>query len=163
MREREREREREGRERVRESRLDNGTLKANFRKGALVISKIKTKKFYGQYGDLVEQYDGSLSRMLNYILLPDIVQWRPTTKPWPYYRTRPFTELWEVSIEHLERMWHADRGRLHFQTPGPVPLRTCICSTCWDQSFSDLVVIFSDYAFRKFLGTFSICFDPLKS
>ena len=31
------------------------------------------------------------------------------TKYWPYYRTRPFTELWDVSIVHLRRVWHADR------------------------------------------------------
>ena len=33
---------------------------------------------------------------------------------------------------------------------------TCICSTCWDQSFSELVVILPDYALRISLGTFSI-------
>ena len=38
------------------------------------------------------------------------------------YRTRPFTEFWVVSIEHLRRVWHADRGRLLLRTPGPVPL-----------------------------------------
>ena len=27
-----------------------------------------------------------------------------------------------VSIEHLRRVWHADRGRLLRRTPGPVPL-----------------------------------------
>ena len=36
------------------------------------------------------------------------------------------------------------------------PFGTCICSTCWDQSFSELVVILPDYAPRKSLGTFSI-------
>ena len=33
---------------------------------------------------------------------------------------------------------------------------TYICSTCWDQSFSELVVILPDYALRISLGTFSI-------
>ena len=32
----------------------------------------------------------------------------------------------------------------------------CMCSTCWDQSFSELVVILPDYALRISLGTFSI-------
>ena len=32
------------------------------------------------------------------------------------------TEFWVVSIEHLRRVWHADRGRLLLRTPGPVPL-----------------------------------------
>ena len=27
-----------------------------------------------------------------------------------------------VSIEHLQRVWHANRGRLLLRTPGPVPL-----------------------------------------
>ena len=36
------------------------------------------------------------------------------------------------------------------------PFGTCISSTCWDQSFSELVVILPDYALRISLGTFSI-------
>ena len=36
------------------------------------------------------------------------------------------------------------------------PFGTCICSTYWDQSFSELVVILPDYALRISLGTFSI-------
>ena len=36
------------------------------------------------------------------------------------------------------------------------PFGTCICSTCWDQSFSELVVILPDYALRISLDTFSI-------
>ena len=36
------------------------------------------------------------------------------------------------------------------------PFGTCICSICWDQSFSELVVLFPDYALRISLGTFSI-------
>ena len=55
----------------------------------------------------------------------------------------------------MRRVWHADRGRLLLRTPGPVPLGR-ICSTCRDQSFSELVVILLDYALRISLGTFSI-------
>ena len=45
-----------------------------------------------------------------------------------------FTELWVLSMEHLKRMWHASRERLHFRTPGSV-LRfgTCLFSNCWEQ------------------------------
>ena len=161
--------------------------------------------------------------MLNDILWPDHIQWQPHTDQ-TLYRTRPFTEFWVVSIKHLLRVWHADRGRLLLRTPGPVlfgtcicstcwdqrrtismrhytsmwqyyrtshftesevspdigfhrasatgvacrqgtltppdtwsrPFGTCICSTCWDQSFSELVVILPDYALRISLGTFSI-------
>ena len=49
--------------------------------------------------------------MLNDILWPDHIQWQPPTDQ-TLYRTRPFTEFWVVSIEHLRRVWHADRGRL---------------------------------------------------
>ena len=38
--------------------------------------------------------------MLNIILWPDHIQWQlPTDQT--LYRTRPFTEFWEISIEHL--------------------------------------------------------------
>ena len=59
--------------------------------------------------------------LLNDILWPDHIQWQPPTDQ-TLYRTRPFTEFWVVSIEHLRRVWHADRGRLLLRTPGPVPL-----------------------------------------
>ena len=74
------------------------------------------------------------------------------TNPWPFYRTRPFTELWEVSIEHLRWLWHADRGRFLLRTTGPIQFGICMCSTCRDKSFSRI----PDYAPRTFLGTFSI-------
>ena len=41
------------------------------------------------------------------------------------------------------------------------PFGTCICSTCWDQSFSELVIL-PDYALRISLGTFSILLRILK-
>ena len=56
-----------------------------------------------------------------------------TYQPKKFNRIRPFTELWEVSIEHLRRVWHADWGRLLLRTPGPVPFGTCICSTSWEK------------------------------
>ena len=36
----------------------------------------------------------------------------------------------------MQRVRHANRGRLLLRTPGPVPFGTCICSTCWDQRHS---------------------------
>ena len=68
----------------------------------------------------IKQYEVSLSQMLNDILWPDHIQWQPPTNQ-TLYRTRPFTEFWVVSIEHLRQVWHADRGRLLLRTPGPVP------------------------------------------
>ena len=94
-------------------------------------------------------------KMLNDILWLDHIQWQPPTDQ-TLYRTRPFTEFWVVSIEHLRRVWHADRGRLLLRTPGPVPLGLAYVRLVETNPFSELVVIFPDYALRISLGTFSI-------
>ena len=47
------------------------------------------------------------------------------------------------------------------RTPSPVPLRTCICSTCWDQPFSRTCRYFPENALRTALGTFSILFGHI--
>ena len=103
---------------LRATRLSNKLLEQGYVKERL---KSSSRKFYGRYGDLIKQYEVSLSQMLNHILWPDHIQWQPPTDQ-TLYRTRPFTDFWVVSIEHLRRMWHADRGRLLLRTPGPVPL-----------------------------------------
>ena len=106
---------------LRATRLSNKLLEQGYVKERL---KSSLRKFYGRYGDqyeYIKQYEVSLSQMLNDILWPDHIQWQPPTDQ-TLYRTRPFTEFWVVSIEHLRRVWHADRGRLLLRTPGPVPL-----------------------------------------
>ena len=123
--------------------------------------KSSLRKFYGWYGDLIKQYEVSFSQMLNDILWPDHIQWNPPTDQ-TLYRTRPFIEFWEVSIEQLRRVWHADRGRLLLQIPGPVPLGLAYVLLVETNPFSELVVIFPDYALRISLGTFSI-FLPMGS
>ena len=100
---------------LRATRLSNKLLWQGYAKERL---KSSLRKFYGRYGDLIKQYEVSLSQMLNDILWPDRIQWQPPTDQ-TLYRSRPFTE-------------------------------------CWDQSFSELVVILPDYALRISLGTFSI-------
>ena len=55
-------------------------------------------------------------------------------------------------------MWHADRGRLLLQTPGPVPLGLAYVQLVETNPFYELV-IFTDYALRIPLGTFSILFN----
>ena len=52
-------------------------------------------------------------------------------------------------------MWHADRGRLLLRTLGPVPLGLAYVLLVETNPFSELVVIFPDYALRISLGTFS--------
>ena len=50
------------------------------------------------------------------------------------YTVLDLHRLWVVSMEHLQRVWHASRERLPFRTPGSVPhCGTCLCSNCWDQ------------------------------
>ena len=103
---------------LRATRLSNKLLEQRYVKERL---KSSLRKFYARYGDLIKQYEVSLSQMLNDILWPDHMQWQPPTDQ-TLYRTRPLTEFWVVSIEHLWRVWHADRGRLLLRTPGPVTL-----------------------------------------
>ena len=71
------------------------------------------------------------------------------------YRTRPFTEFSEVSIEHLRRMWHADRGSLLLRTPGSVPLGLAYVLLVEANPFFRICCYFPDYALRISLGTFS--------
>ena len=137
---------------LRATRLSNKLLEQGYVKERL---KSSLRKFYGLYGDLIKQYEVSLSQMLNDILWPDHIQWQPPTDQ-TFYRTRPFTEFWEAFIEYLRRVWHADRGRLLLRTPGPVPLGLAYVLLVETNPFSELVVIFPDYAFRISLGTFLI-------
>ena len=103
---------------LRATRLSNKLLEQGYVKERL---KSSLRKFYGRYGDLIKQYEVSLTQMLNAILWPDHIQWQPPTDQ-TLYRTRPFIEFLVVSIEHLRRVWHANRGRLLLRTPGSVPL-----------------------------------------
>ena len=87
------------------------------------------------YGNLIKQYEVSLSPMLH-----DIIQWHPQlirhyTNLWTYYRTGPkyyrFWPYYQISggfHRTLQRVRLANKGRLLLRTPGPVPFGTCICS-----------------------------------
>ena len=65
------------------------------------------------------------------------------------------TEL-DLLLEHLRRMWHANRGRLLLRTPGPVLFGLAYVLLIETNPFSELVVTFPDYTLRLSLGTFSI-------
>ena len=59
------------------------------------VERLKSsfRTFYGRYGDLIQQYEVSLSRMLNDILIID-QQWLPNQSDfplisWPWYRAWP--------------------------------------------------------------------------
>ena len=92
------------------------------------------------------------------------VKWYSVT--WPYTMTTPYWSDFEPSstfyrvLSGFHRTFATGvacrQGTLTLPDTWSRPFGTCICSTCWDQSFSELVLIFSDYALRIFLGTFSI-------
>ena len=75
---------------LRARRLSSKLLKQGY-----LMERLKSsfRKFYGRYGDLVEQYGVTLSRMLNDILTLD-QQWPPYQSDfppisWPLYRAWP--------------------------------------------------------------------------
>ena len=75
---------------LRARRLSSKLLKQGY-----LVERLKSsfRKFYGRYGDLVEQYGVTLSRMLNDILTLD-QQWPPYQSDfppisWPLYRAWP--------------------------------------------------------------------------
>ena len=122
-------------------------------------------KFYGRYGDLtygpwnrygdlIKQYEVSLSQMLNDILWPDQIQWQAY---WSDFV--PNSTFYRI-LSGLHRTFATGvacrQGTLTPPDTWSGPFGTCICSTCWDQSFSELVVILPDYTIRISLGTFLI-------
>ena len=126
---------------LRATRLSNELLEQGYIKERL---KSSLRKFYGRYGDLIKQYEVSLSQMLNDILWPEHIQRKSPTDQ-TLYRTRTFA----TGVV-------CRQGTLTPPDTWPRPFGTCICSTCWDQSFSELVVILPDYALRISLVNFSI-------
>ena len=54
--------------------------------------------------------------------------------------------LWVVSMEHLQRVWHASRERLPFRTPGSVPhCGTCLCSKLLRPDSANLPFLYSTF------------------
>ena len=132
---------------LRATRLSNKLLEQGYIKERL---KSSLRKFYGRYGDLIKQYEVSLSQMLNDIPWTDHIQWQPSSDQ-TLYRMRPFTEFWVVSIEHLRRLWHADRGRLLLRTPGPVPLGLAYVLLVETNPFLNLSLFFRTVLSRFYL------------
>ena len=71
--------------------------------------------------------------MLNDIILPDHIQWRPTTDQTLYkYQAvallpnSTFCRIFRGFHRTFATDGHADRGRLLLRTPGPIPFGTCI-------------------------------------
>ena len=101
-------------------------------------SKSSFRKFYGRYGDLIQQYEVSLSRMLNDILILD-KQWLPNQSDfppisWPWYRRWPSLnyEWFPWSICNGCGMPAGNAYPSGHLVPSPF-LGPCLCSNCWDQ------------------------------
>ena len=119
---------------LRARRLSSKLLKQGY-----LMERLKSsfRKFYDRYGDLIQQYEVSLSRMVNHILTLD-QQWLSNRSGSSNFMTLiprlTFTELWVVFMEHLQRVWHASKERLPFRTPCSIPrFGTCLFSNCWYQ------------------------------
>ena len=71
-------------------------LSSKLFKQRYLVERFKSsfRKFYGRYGDLIQEYEVSLSRMLNEILSLDQLQWLPNRSDfppisWPWYQAWP--------------------------------------------------------------------------
>ena len=72
-----------------------------------------------------------------------------------------FTELWVVSMEHMQRVWLASRERLPFRTPGSVPQLGLANAPIVETKFLELAMSLLDFSPRIPLGTFSILLSKL--
>ena len=137
---------------LRATRLSNKLLQHGYVKERL---KSSLRKFYVRYGDLITN-----------------VKWHSVT--WPFTMTTPdWSDFVPNStfyriLSGFHRIFATGvacrQGTLTPPNTWSRPFGTCIlvCSNCWDQSFSELVVILPDYALRISLGAFSILLYPIK-
>ena len=153
---------------LRARRLSSKLLKQGY-----LVERLKSsfRNFNGRYGDLIQQYEVSSHGcwmtfwpLTSYSDLPTYQtfhQFHDLETELELHRLT-FTELRVVSMEHLQRMWHASRECLLFRKPCYVPLfGTCFCSNSWDQFFRTCHVFsrlftlktpryFLDFAFNTF-------------
>ena len=123
---------------LRARRLSSKLLKQGYLAERL---KSSFRKFYGRYW-------GSYSAIWSIPLTN--VKWH--SDPWPTVTSQPirlptnfmtlipsltFTELWVVSMEHLQRVWLASRERLPLRTPGSAPLRGLANALIVETTFPD--------------------------
>ena len=141
-------------------------LSSKLLKQGYLMERLKSfRKFYGRYGDLIQQYEVSLSRMLNDILTLD-QQWLLnrsdfSTNSMTFIPSLTFTELWVVSMDHLQRVWLANRERLPFRTPGSVRLLRLACAPIVETRFLELAMSLLDFSSWIPLGTFSSFLCPI--
>ena len=113
--------------------------------------KSSLRKFYGRYGDLIRQYDVSLSRMLHDILRDDRIQWQPTSI-WHY--TNFWTLLPSLTFYPVAR---CSKGTI--ATGAACQQRTL--TTTGYLVLSPELVLFPDFEFRTSVGTSILLFGPV--
>ena len=125
-------------------RLSSKLLKEGYLTEGL---KLSFNKFYGRYGDLIQLFDVSLSRMLYAILTLDQLQWLPYLSdfwpiPWPWHQARPSPNYrwFPGSICNGCDMSEA------FWTPGSVPFLGRADALIVETSFPELAVTFPDFS-----------------
>ena len=101
--------------------------------------KSSFRKFYGRYGDLIQQYEVSLARMLNDILTLEQLQWLANRSDLPsislpWYRSwpSPKNEWFPWRICNGCCMPAGNAYHSGYLVPSPF-WGACMCSDCWDQ------------------------------
>ena len=122
--------------------------------------KSSFRKFYGRYGDLIQQYEVSLSRILNDILILD-QQWLPNQSDfplisWPWYWAWPssimsgFHEAFATGVACQQGNAYPS-GHLV-----PSPIVGLACAPIVETTFLEIAMSLLDFSTRIPLGTFSI-------
>ena len=137
-------------------------LSSKLLKQGYLAERLKSsfRKFYGRYGDLIQQYEVSLSRMLNDILILD-QQWLPNQSDfqpisWHWYRAWPPPIIsgfpWIISNGCGMPAGNAyPSGHLV-----PSPNLGLACAPIVETRFLDLAMSLLDFSPRIPLGTFTI-------
>ena len=133
--------------------------------------KSSLRKFYGRYRDLTKQYEVPLPRIVHDILNDDHIQWHPPlighyTNFWPLLIWTLLPNLTFYLIvqgfhRDMQRVRHANRGRLLLRTPSPVPLWDLHVFLCRDQFLLNLSCL-RTFEFRTPLGTSLLLCDILR-
>ena len=141
---------------LRVRRLSNKLLKQGY-----LVEHLKSsfRKFYGRYGDLIQQYEVSLSRMLNDILILDQVTSQPIRLSNNFVTLIPsltFTDYewfpWSICKGYGMPAGNAYPSR-HLV---PSPIVGLACSPIVETRFLELAMALLDFSPRIPLGTFSI-------
>ena len=143
---------------LRTRRLSSKLLKQGY-----LVERLKSsfRKFYGRYGDLIEQYGVTLSRMLNDILTP----W-PTVTSLPIRLSTNFmTFIPSLTFTRIMSGFHGAFATGVASQPGnaypsghlvPSPILGLANAPIVETKFLELAMSLLDFSPRKPLGTFSI-------